>query len=147
MKRTPLKRKTPLRSMSPKRAKVQRQRREMVRDELAKRELCEAGARIRVYQKSDLGKAYAGNRDDRGYRCGGLAVDLHEPLTRARGGDILDPANTFAVCRICHEWIHAYPKDAVHCGLLVSSSGWTGGGHGLIFPAKQEPNWGRYRRG
>ena len=117
----PLKRRTPLRHMSRKRSKQQRLRREMVHDELSKRELCEAGARIRVYRKSDLGKAYAGNRDDRGYRCGGLAVDLHEPLTRARGGSILDPANTFAVCRTCHEWIHAHPKAATAIGLLRSA--------------------------
>jgi hypothetical protein len=96
----------------------------MVRDELSKRELCEAGARIRVYRKSDLGKAWTPDPDHPkggGYRCGGLAVDLHEPLTRARGGSILDPANTFAVCRICHEWIHAHPKAATAIGLLTRS--------------------------
>ena len=101
-----LARRTPLRSVSAKRAKVQQQRRTMVREELARRELCEAGAMIRFG----------------GYRslCAGLAVDLHEPLTRARGGSILDPANTVAVCRSCHDWIHDHPKAAAEVGLLRS---------------------------
>ena len=115
MKRTPLKRggplvrRTPLRSVSPKRAKVQRQRRTMVREELTRRELCEAGATIR----------FGGHRS----LCAGLAVDLHEPLTRARGGSILDPANTVAVCRSCHDWIHAHPAAAASIGLLRSKRG------------------------
>ncbi len=124
MKRSPLRRRTPLhrggwlarrtplRSVSPKRAKVQRQRREMVREELARRELCEAGAKIR----------FGGHRS----LCAGLAVDLHEPLTRARGGSILDPANTVAVCRSCHDWIHAFPDAATRLGLLRYSHSETG---------------------
>ena len=121
MKRSPLRRRTPLhrggrlarrtplRSVSPKRAKVQRQRRTMVREELARRELCEAGVTIR----------FGGHRS----LCAGLAVDLHEPLTRARGGSILDPANTVAVCRSCHDWIHAHPAAAASIGLLRSKRG------------------------
>ena len=107
MKRTPLKRKTRLRSVSPKRAKAQRLRRTMVAEELATRELCEAGARI----------------TQAGYdaRCHGLAVELHEPLTRARGGPVLDPVNTVAICRSCHDWFHVNPAAATGLGLLVSS--------------------------
>ena len=78
----------------------------MVAEELAKRELCEAGARI----------THAGHDA----RCGGLAIELHEPLTRARGGSILDPANTVAVCRSCHDWIHVNPAAATDLGLLRS---------------------------
>jgi len=48
-------------------------------------------------------------------------VDLHEPLTRARGGSILDPANTVAVCRSCHDWIHDNPTAATDLGLLRSA--------------------------
>ncbi len=105
-RRGPLKRRTPLRSVSAKRAKVQRQRQMMVRKELARRELCEAGAMIQ----------FGGHRS----LCAGLAVDLHEPLTRARGGSILDPVNTVAVCRSCHDWIHTHPKAAAEVGLLRS---------------------------
>ena len=103
----PLPRRTPLRAMSRKRRKVQVLRREMVRDELARRELCEAAAVIRQ----------AGYQP----RCQGLAVELHEPLTRARGGSILDPANTVAICRSCHDWIHVNPAAATDLGLLRSA--------------------------
>ena len=113
MKRSPLRRgkpptrRTPLRQVSPKRAKQQRLRRTMVAEELARRELCEAGARI----------THAGHDA----RCQGLAIELHEPLTRARGGSILDPANTVAICRSCHDWIHVNPAAATDLGLLRSA--------------------------
>ena len=113
MKRSPLRRgrpptrRTPLRQVSPKRARRERLRREMVRSELARRELCEAGVVI----------THAGHNA----RCHGLAVELHEPLTRARGGSILDPANTVAICRSCHDWIHVNPAAATNLGLLRSA--------------------------
>lgn len=119
MKRTPLNRKTPLKQGKPlerktrlapvskRRRQVQRQRVEMVKTELAKRELCEAGTMI-----------YHGGHHN---RCEGLSVELHEPLTRARGGSILEPANTVAVCRCCHDWIHNHPTAATELGLLRSA--------------------------
>ena len=133
MKRTPLRRKTPLRaksglkrktrlrSMSPKRQRDQRTRSEMVREELAKRELCEAGARIYQYRVRTYGQAHADLLNARYARCNGLAVELHEPLTRARGGSILDPANTIAICRSCHMWIHDNPEAATSISLLEAS--------------------------
>ena len=132
MKRTPLRRttplkrggrlarRTPLRAMSRKRREVQVLRRQMVRDELARRELCEAGAVIYQYRLGAYGQPNADRLHAVAYRCGGLAVDLHEPLTRARGGSILDPANTVAVCRSCHDWIHDHPTAATKVGLLRS---------------------------
>ena len=107
----PLKRRTPLRQFSPKRAKRQRLRQQMVRDELARRELCEAGAVI----------THAGHNA----RCHGFAIELHEPLTRARGGSSLDPANTVAICRACHDWIHVNPAAATELGLLQSTNSGT----------------------
>jgi hypothetical protein len=92
----------------------------MVREELAKRELCEAGAIIYQYRLGAYGQTNADRLHAVAYRCGGLAVDLHEPLTRARGGSILDPDNTVAVCRSCHEWVHDHPKAATKVGLLRS---------------------------
>ena len=121
MKRTPLKRRTPLRSMSPRRRGIQRERREMVRRELARRELCEAGLPIHQYRLAAYGQMNAERLRASAYRCGGLAVDLHEPFTRARGGSILDPANTVAVCRACHDWIHDHPEAATSVGLLRSN--------------------------
>jgi hypothetical protein len=109
MKRTPLQRRTPLRRVSLKRQRVNRERRELVRSELMRRPRCEAG---------HLTPA----------SCSGYATDIHEPLTRARGGPILDPANTVAICRACHDWIHDNPQSATRIGLLKPS--W-GNGHTL----------------
>ncbi len=109
MKRTPLERRTPLRRVSLKRQRVNRERRELVRSELTRRPRCEAG---------HLTPA----------SCSGYATDIHEPLTRARGGSILDPANTVAICRACHDWIHDNPQSATRIGLLKPS--W-GNGHTL----------------
>jgi len=121
MKRTPLRRFTPLRSMSVKRARDQRKRRELVWAELARRELCEAGAIIYQGRVSAHGKENADLLNSRYARCDGLSVDLHEPLTRARGGSFLDVDNTVAVCRSCHTWIHDNPAAAKAVGLLRSS--------------------------
>ena len=107
--------------MSRKRRKVQVLRREMVRDELARRELCEAGLVIRQYRLATYGQEYADRLNTHAYRCNGLAIELHEPLTRGRGGSILDPANTVAICRSCHDWIHAHPAAATDLGLLRSA--------------------------
>ena len=103
----PLRRRTPLRHISPKRAKQQRLRLKMARNELARRELCEAAVII----------THAGYDA----RCHGFAIELHEPLTRARGGSILDPANTVAICRSGHDWIHVNPAAATDLGLLRSA--------------------------
>jgi hypothetical protein len=45
---------------------------------------------------------------------GARAVDVHERLSRARGGDILDPeqAHMITACRPCHDWITQNPKAA-----------------------------------
>lgn len=106
MKRSgPIQRRTPLRRVSPKTAKRNRQRAKFRREILLERPRCEAGNSIWTIDPS-----YAD--------CGRVAVDLHEPLTRARGGSVLDPANVVATCRACHEWIHRYPLRATEIGLL-----------------------------
>lgn len=46
------------------------------------------------------------------------SVDVHEVLSRARGGSILDEANCRALCRPCHDWITANPAAA-------EASGWS----------------------
>lgn len=57
--------------------------------------------------------------------CTRLADDLHEPLTRARGGSITDPANAVPLCRPCHDEITFTPESklgwAYKEGLLVHS--------------------------
>jgi hypothetical protein len=83
MKRTALSRRTPLRSRSKKTARVYEHRRTLVARLLTERPICEVPW------------------------CLARSVDVHEPLTRARGGDILDPENCRAVCRMHHDLIHA----------------------------------------
>ena len=53
--------------------------------------------------------------------CTGKSMDIHEKLTRARLGSILDPANCLAVCRPCHTWIGTHQKEAHDRGLLIHS--------------------------
>ncbi len=123
MKRSgPLQRKTSLRPVSKKRQSQQAARRKLVKEQLAARPYCEAGERIYKWQKDHLGSEYARERRKTD-QCYGRATDIHEPLTRARGGSITDVGNTISVCRRCHDWIHAHPDIATDLGLLKHS--WT----------------------
>ena len=121
--KTPLKRKTPLRPMSKKRQRVQAERRKLVQYELEYRQWCEAGSHITRHLLSRLTETQKRSikTDPQKLVCDGRAVDIHEPLTRARGGSILDPENTMAVCRSCHDWIHNNPENAKSLGLLRSN--------------------------
>ena len=121
--KTPLKRKTPLRPVSKKRQKIQTQRRELVRNELEYRQWCEAGPHITRHLISCLTETQKRSvrTDAQKAVCDGRAVDIHEPLTRARGGSILDVKNTMAVCRKCHTWIHDNPEASKVLGLLKSN--------------------------
>ena len=57
--------------------------------------------------------------------CGRWADDVHEPLTRARGGGIADPGNAVPPCRPCHDVLTFRPESelewAYELGLLVHS--------------------------
>ena len=106
MKRTPLKRKTPLKrtgSLSPvskKRAKTNRQRAKFVKEELDKRQYCEA---------------HIPNI------CSRWATEIHEPILRSAGGSILDAANSVAICRMCHRWVHDNVAEAKKVGLIKTA--------------------------
>ena len=103
MKRTPLKRKTPLKrtgSLAPvskKRAKTNRQRAKFVQEELSNRAYCEA----KIPQV-----------------CTRWSTEIHEPYPRSLGGSILDRANSVAICRMCHRWVHDNVAEAEKIGLL-----------------------------
>lgn len=64
--------------------------------------------------------------------CSRMADDIHEPLTRARGGSITDPANQKPLCRPCHDEVTFAPESklgwAYEAGLLVHSWDRTPGG-------------------
>jgi hypothetical protein len=138
MKRVPLNRKTPLTSNAPlkrtewikkptgsqaprskqlphhskisRRGKEEVQRAKFVADIIFKANgLCVAWWNIREIDYEQARK------------CARLASEVHEPLTRARGGSILDENNAVAICRICHSWIHEHPREAAMVGLLLSS--------------------------
>jgi hypothetical protein len=121
MKRSgPIQRKTPMRKVSKKRQKIQGQRRNLVREQLAVRPFCEAGEPIYMYYVNNYGQPFAKERG-RTDQCQRRSVDIHEPLMRSRGGSILDVDNTVAVCRRCHDWIHQNPVVATELGLLRSA--------------------------
>lgn len=53
--------------------------------------------------------------------CTGRTDDIHEVLSRARGGSLDDEANLLAVCRRDHDWITTHPKEATERGWLRSA--------------------------
>lgn len=52
--------------------------------------------------------------------CKYVGGHVHEPLTRARGGSIVDPSNAKLACAACHAWVHEHPKAATVRGLLLT---------------------------
>lgn len=124
MKRTPLRRltrlvtRTPLRRnkrLNPRSAKARAmapKRAAFVERILEERPRCEFS-----YQVG------GGGSDPTMHMCVERSEHVHEKLTRARGGDILDPQNVLAVCAWHHRWIHEHPLQATELGLLTPS--WT----------------------
>lgn len=53
--------------------------------------------------------------------CGRLADDVHEPLTRARGGSITDPDNAVPLCRSHHDDVGDEEEWAYELALLIHS--------------------------
>ena len=96
---------TPIRKVSSRQAKVNRERRKFVAEQLADRHWCEANI---VFIEP-------------GYdQCLGRATELHEPHLRSQGGSILDVANSVAICRVCHRLAHDNVAKAMEIGLIVS---------------------------
>ena len=112
MNRTPIKRGSPprryarLRPVSRKRRRLERARRQ---------------CRDAVFNRAD------GNCELRipGV-CVGQGGQVHEPLSRARGGSITDDRNAKLSCYACHDWVHEHPEQAEKLGLLRSA--YAGGG-------------------
>ena len=48
------------------------------------------------------------------------STEVHELLSRARGGSITDEANCAALCHSCHAWITTNPAAATAEGWLRS---------------------------
>ncbi len=51
------------------------------------------------------------------------STDVHELLSRARGGSILDESNLACLCRPCHSWVTTNPAAATAEGWLRSAGG------------------------
>ena len=54
--------------------------------------------------------------------CTYMPTDVHEILTRGRGGSIIDEDNVLALCRNCHHFITNEPAWAKENGFVVSWS-------------------------
>lgn len=106
LKRTPmargesrLSRATPIRQQSTKRQRENRERKAMVR---------------KLWPDMEPACIVAG--------CVRLADDVHEPLTRGRGGSITDPDNAVPICRPHHDDVtFGEPEWAYEQGLLIHS--------------------------
>ena len=54
--------------------------------------------------------------------CSYMPTDVHEILTRGRGGSIVSEKNVLALCRNCHHFITVEPAWAKENGFVVSYS-------------------------
>lgn len=104
LKRTEMKRGTKrIPARSSKMEKIYRERRPLVARMLKENEWCEQCIKIQ--------------KIDPEHRCGLRTVDVHEILTRGRGGSILSSSNLVAICRPGHDWLGAHPPEAQQIGL------------------------------
>ena len=53
--------------------------------------------------------------------CTWRATEVHERLSRARGGSILDRENCVALCAACHFHVTTHPREGHELGLLLHS--------------------------
>jgi hypothetical protein len=49
-------------------------------------------------------------------------TDVHEVLTRGRGGSATDTDNQLCLCRPCHHWITVNPAEAEALGFMRARS-------------------------
>ena len=106
-----------IRQVSAKRAAENRQRRKKAAETYPERPLCAVYALFQTRPELVPETVIS--------RCGRWADDIHEPLTRGRGGAIDDPANWATPCRPCHDVLTFTPESelgwAYAAGLLVHS--------------------------
>jgi hypothetical protein len=104
---------TPIKPVSDKRAAENRERAEMIARKFPERPLCI------VYQLSQQHPGVIPGEVTS--RCSRRADDVHEPLTRARGGSVTDPGNATSPCRPCHDALGKEPSWGYKLGLLRHS--------------------------
>ncbi len=96
-------RRVPLRQVSERRRAENRQRRKMIGELYPERPLC------CVYELSQVQPGLVPEKVLA--RCGRWADDVHEPLSRARRGSIVDPGNMTSPCRPCHSALTFTPES------------------------------------
>ena len=112
MKRTPLKRKTPMK----------RNQKPLKRTPL-KRVSQSKNAKAKRKSYASAKREYMEDRENPNHceRCevelGIKFLDLHHKA--GRGKNLSNKSTFTAICRPCHDWIHAHPKDARETGWLV----------------------------
>jgi hypothetical protein len=122
-----LSRRTKMRAMSPKRAKIAGERRRFVAQVLEARPTCELSPLIN--EAHDRGKVNASVGSPLSLvqvRCQRRSHDVHEILTRGRGGKIvpsqgLAERGVLALCRSCHDYVTEHPPEAEAIGAVAHS--------------------------
>src|SRR5688500_16368690 len=119
----PLRRLSRLRPVSARRRSVNRKRSLFVAQVLRERPRCEVDELVfvRDARLTEDGRSFACETHTARVRCRADSAHVHEKLTRARGGDILDEDNVMAVCPRHHRIIHDEPAWATSMGYLVPS--------------------------
>lgn len=120
LKPSPIKRRTKrLPWRSAKRKGIADERRELVARLLSDRPTCEAMSHLRLIVR-DLGDEDQRIVVDAMRACSIRSTEVHEVLSRARGGSILDESNCLSLCHNCHAWVTTHPWLATKAGLLKS---------------------------
>lgn len=120
MKRVPIKRsRKPLPLRSAKRVAIADERKAFVVRIIRERPQCEA----RNYLRPIVGRLVGKDRDRvlaalRG--CTWKSTEVHELLSRARGGSIVEDDNVASLCHGCHGWVTTEPRLATMAGLQRS---------------------------
>jgi len=121
----PPKRRTPLRSSSQLSSSQHSLNRQPLRA-TSKRKQAELAARRRIrplIEERDGGCVAAMRvRHVACWHPPGVPLDMHEVVTRGRGGSATDPANIILVCRAHHDWIGGHGPEAEALGLLAKRS-------------------------
>lgn len=111
LRRSPIARKTPLRSGGFLRRAVAKVRRRNTGPDRA--------TRLVVWERS-------GGMCEMAHGCNAMAVDVHHRKPRRSGGTkdplVNSPANLLAICRAGHNWVESNRMEALLQGLLLHST-------------------------
>lgn len=124
-RRTPIKRtawrpkRKALPARSAKRLAIAEERRAFVERILRERPTCEGLGHLRAIVNT-LGEDDRKVVVDAMRDCTWRSTEVHEVLSRARGGSIVDDDNVLALDHYCHAWVTTHPRLASMAGLLKS---------------------------